>query len=145
MYDSFGNITPSGTISQPFTYTAREYDTETGLYFYRARYYDPKAGRFLQRDPIGFRGGDVNLYVYVGNNPVNKVDPSGLFCCEAMCYINYANDLWHCGVNYDLEYKDCEKLFKLYPEICKKEALGRYNACGKLANEELERCKKRCP
>jgi len=77
-YDSFGNITPSGGITQPFTYTAREYDSETGLYFYRARYYDPKAGRFITKDPISFAGGDVNLYGYVKNNPVNKTDPHGL-------------------------------------------------------------------
>lgn len=62
-----------------YTYTAREYDTETGLYYYRARYYDQRAGRFITRDPIGFAGGDVNLYVYVKNNPVNWTDPRGLF------------------------------------------------------------------
>jgi len=78
-YDSFGNqtITTNGGIKQPFTFTAREYDTETGMYFYRARYYDPKVGRFVTRDPISFAGGDVNLYAYVGNNPVNLIDPDG--------------------------------------------------------------------
>jgi RHS repeat-associated protein len=80
-YDSFGNITSgTPTITQPYTYTGREYDPETGLYFYRARYYDPKAGRFLQRDPIGFKGG-INQYVYVSNKPVNFVDPYGLSEC----------------------------------------------------------------
>lgn len=78
-YDSFGNITQSGSITQPFTYTAREYDSETGLYFYRARYYDPKAGRFITKDTISFAGGDVNLYNYVQNNPVNFKDPLGLW------------------------------------------------------------------
>jgi RHS repeat-associated protein len=77
-YDSFGNITASSSISQPFTFTAREYDSETGMYFYRARYYDPKVGRFVTKDPIGFGGGDVNLYNYVGANPVNWIDPFGL-------------------------------------------------------------------
>jgi RHS repeat-associated protein len=83
-YDAFGNITSGApTVTQPYTYTAREYDPETGLYFYRARYYDPKAGRFLTRDPIGFDGGDYNLYAYVSNNPVNKIDPVGLKeCCD---------------------------------------------------------------
>ncbi|KUG23353.1 rhs family protein [hydrocarbon metagenome] len=75
-YDSFGNITISGSISQPFTYTGREYDSETGMYFYRARYYDPKIGRFVTKDPIGFEGG-INVYAYVENNPVNTVDPEG--------------------------------------------------------------------
>jgi RHS repeat-associated protein len=48
------------------------------LYYYRARYYDPKACRFLTKDPIGFAGGDVNLYRYVTNNPINWIDPEGL-------------------------------------------------------------------
>jgi len=78
-YDSFGKIVnQTGSIRNPFTYTGREYDEETGLYFYRARYYDPNAGRFFTKDPIGFAAGDVNLYRYVYNNPVNKVDPLGL-------------------------------------------------------------------
>jgi RHS repeat-associated protein len=78
-YDSFGNMTKTGTIVQPFTYTAREYDTETGLYFYRARYYDAKVGRFITKDPISFAGGDINLYAYVWNNPANSIDPYGLY------------------------------------------------------------------
>jgi RHS repeat-associated protein len=77
-YDSFGNLTDStGSISNSFGYTAREFDAETGLYFYRARYYDPSLGRFLSEDPIDF-GGGVNFYAYVGNNPVNYIDPFGL-------------------------------------------------------------------
>jgi RHS repeat-associated protein len=77
-YDAFGNMTNgTPTITQPYTYTAREYDSETGLYYYRARHYDPIAGRFLQRDPISFAGGDVNLYAYVGNNPLYWIDPWG--------------------------------------------------------------------
>jgi len=56
-YDSFGKISAqSGDLDQPFTFTGREYDTETGLYYYRARYSDPKAGRFVSKDPLGFRG-----------------------------------------------------------------------------------------
>ena len=66
-YDSFGNliVTTQGNIAQPYAFTGREYDSETGMYFYRARYYDPKFGRFITKDPIGFAGGDVNLYAYV--------------------------------------------------------------------------------
>jgi len=78
-YDSFGNpgaINP--LIGQPYAFTGREYDPETGLYYYRARYYDPRAGRFITKDPIGFAGGDVNLYNYIGASPVNYIDPDGL-------------------------------------------------------------------
>ena len=53
-------------------------DYETGLYYYRARYYDPKVGRFVTKDPVGFMGG-INLYSYVSNNPINKIDPLGLY------------------------------------------------------------------
>jgi len=80
-YDSFGNlkqeVNKTKTI-QPFTYTGREWDKETGLYYYRARYYDPMEGRFIQKDPIGFEGGDVVLYGYVQNNPVKRKDAYGL-------------------------------------------------------------------
>jgi len=78
-YDSYGRtLTVSETLPQPFTYTGREFDNESGLYYYRARYFDSQTGRFLSEDPIRFRGGDQSLYVYVFNNPVNFGDPSGL-------------------------------------------------------------------
>lgn len=77
-YDSFGKLIAStGTITNPFQYTTRESDAETGLYFYRARYVDTNTGRFVSEDPIRFKGG-VNFYPYVGNNPVIHIDPSGL-------------------------------------------------------------------
>jgi RHS repeat-associated protein len=92
--DSFGNIQYTFPIwfIQPYTYTAREYDTETGLYFYRARYYDPKAGRFITKDPIGFAGGDYNLYVYAGNNPLSAIDPSGMELISLQEGIKIVND-----------------------------------------------------
>jgi RHS repeat-associated protein len=88
-YDSFGKLTAStGSLVNPFRYTARESDTETGLYYYRARYYDPNAGRFLSEDPIRYSGG-VDFYAYAGNNPTNRTDPDGMGdtprgCAEAL-------------------------------------------------------------
>ena len=77
-YDAYGNILESpGTVNQPYTYTGREFDQETGLYYYRARYYDAGTGRFLQKDPVGFGGGDVNIYRYVKAAPLNFRDPRG--------------------------------------------------------------------
>jgi len=78
-YDAFGQVTATGGVSQPFMFTGREYDAETSMYFYRARYYDPTVGRFVTKDPIGFAGGDVNRFNYVRSNPVNRLDPSGLY------------------------------------------------------------------
>jgi RHS repeat-associated protein len=79
-YDSFGKLTAStGSLVNPFQYTARESDSETGLYYYRARYYDSSAGRFFAEDPLKFFGGDINLYRYVWNHPTSLRDPRGLW------------------------------------------------------------------
>nr|MBP7526710.1 hypothetical protein [Syntrophorhabdaceae bacterium] len=78
-YGSFGNIigVSNPNLIQPYTFTSREYDEETDLYYYRARYYDARAGRFISADPIGLEGGDSNYFRYVVNNPVNRIDPDG--------------------------------------------------------------------
>lgn len=73
-----GSTTTWSTTGNIYSYTGREYDTETGLFYYRARYYDPNTGRFIQKDPIGFKSGDTNLYAYVYNNPPNLTDSWGL-------------------------------------------------------------------
>jgi RHS repeat-associated protein len=66
----------------PFGYTGRHFDVETGLYQYRARYYSPRLGQFLSIDPIGTKD-DPNLYGYVGFDPVNSTDPTGM--CRVYC------------------------------------------------------------
>ena len=77
-FDSFGKQTNStGSLTNPFQYTARESDAETGLYYYRARYYDPTIGRFVSEDPVAFDDGG-NFYRYVNNSPVGLADPLGL-------------------------------------------------------------------
>ncbi|MBL8823222.1 MAG: tandem-95 repeat protein [Planctomycetia bacterium] len=79
-YDSFGNVLSqtNPSASDRFLFTGREYNADTGLYYYRARFYNPQLGRFISQDPIKFKGGDANLYRYVGNNPLSFTDPTGL-------------------------------------------------------------------
>jgi len=77
-YEPFGYATQTGLASaSSYKYTGRE-DDGTGLYYYRARYYHPRLQRFIAEDPIGFSGGDVNIYGYVQNDPMNGIDPLGL-------------------------------------------------------------------
>jgi RHS repeat-associated protein len=82
-YDEYGNLATgvSGT-GEPFQYAGRRFDPESGLYYYRARYYSPQLGRFLQTDPVGYKD-DLNLYAYVGNDPLDKTDPTGTLCDKA--------------------------------------------------------------
>jgi RHS repeat-associated protein len=68
----------SGSIVGTFRYTGQRIDAETGgLYYYRARMYSANSGRFMQSDLIGYAGG-LNLYAYLGNDPLNSVDSTGL-------------------------------------------------------------------
>lgn len=77
-YEPFGKTTTTGAAnSNPYQFTGREADTPS-LYNYRARYHSAALGRFISEDPLGFGGGDTNLYAYVGNSPGNFTDPSGM-------------------------------------------------------------------
>jgi len=81
-YDVYGQA-GSSDPEHPnrFLFTGREFDKETGLYYYRARYYNPQIGRFLQADRVGY-GAGMNLYRYCLNNPLNWGDPFGLDPCD---------------------------------------------------------------
>ncbi len=81
-YDPYGKITTSlSSIGNPYYFTGRRFDTEIGIYHYRARAYDPDIGRFLQRDPLGYYD-SMNLFEYVLSNPINFTDPLGLQVAE---------------------------------------------------------------
>ncbi|MBP1152572.1 RHS repeat-associated core domain-containing protein [Methylocaldum sp. RMAD-M] len=79
-YDPYGRLmATTETVQQPFQYAGQVGVMAEGqnLYYMRAQYYDAHIGRFISEDPIGFDGG-LNLYAYVGGNPIMAVDPSGL-------------------------------------------------------------------
>ena len=76
-YGPYGERTSWG--GSRFAYTGQIALPEASLYHYKARAYDPARGWFLQTDPIGYEAGDFNLYAYVGGDPVNKSDPTGLW------------------------------------------------------------------
>jgi RHS repeat-associated protein len=126
-YQSFGSATQTaGTDITPYLFVGRQgyqQEVESALYLLRARFYDPATCRFLSRDPIGFAGGDSNLYAYVRNNPVNRIDPTGR---QSRCTRN--NEGLGPPSPCDENVKEAFRIFKRCEEAEKKldECLGKY-------------------
>lgn len=83
-YDEYGIPAPGN--AGRFGYTGQTWLPELGMWHYKARIYSPTLGRFMQTDPIGYQDG-MNWYNYVGSDPVNFNDPTGLMCTQ---YYNYS-------------------------------------------------------
>ncbi|MCI5211036.1 MAG: RHS repeat-associated core domain-containing protein, partial [Candidatus Electrothrix sp. ATG2] len=80
----FGNVNIlTADIENNLRFSGQYFDAETGLHYNWNRYYDPETGRYIAADPIGL-GGGMNLYAYVGSDPVNWYDSTGLFPCSAV-------------------------------------------------------------
>ena len=97
-YDEYGKLLNStGTKDNPFKFVGRfgVMDEGDNLYFMRARFYDAEVGRFLSEDPIGFKGGDWNLYAYVGGNPLIGVDPLGFGAIIADVNVKVQRDMYN--------------------------------------------------
>jgi RHS repeat-associated protein len=77
IFDGSGSPLVASAIGNPYLFTGRRYDPESGNYYYRARVYSPRLGRFLQMDSLGYVDG-MNLYEYVFSIPVSFTDPIGL-------------------------------------------------------------------
>ncbi|MEO8494662.1 MAG: RHS repeat-associated core domain-containing protein, partial [Planctomycetota bacterium] len=77
VYDATFTPRTASAFDWVYLYTGRRLDRETGLYNFRNRYFVPSLGRFFSKDPIVYDGRDLNLYRYVGNNPLTFLDPSG--------------------------------------------------------------------
>jgi RHS repeat-associated protein len=89
VYDSFGSCQIGiEDIANNLRFAGQYYDVETGLHYNLARYYYPNVGRFISEDPLGFNGGNVNLYVYANNNPIMFMDPLGL--CESSLGVSFS-------------------------------------------------------
>ena len=92
-YDPFGNTTITGEASDnPFQFAGRENDN-TGLLYERNRYYSFELMRYISEDPIGLAGGDTNFYVRVGNDPINWIDPWGLWSISIEGYYGLGGGL----------------------------------------------------
>ena len=77
-YDAYGRATTTGDAGNPYLFTGRRFDEETGFHQYRMRYFSAVQGRFISRDQLGIQTSNTNLYEYVDGAPTVYVDPSGL-------------------------------------------------------------------
>ena len=96
---------PAGTAAaMPQRFPGQQFDPYMALHYNYYRDYDPATGRYIEADPIGLAGG-VNLYAYVGGNPIVRTDPLGLACNGAGCYTTPAESAAARGGNYDRYYQ----------------------------------------
>jgi RHS repeat-associated protein len=107
--DASGSALSTSSISNRYTYTGREWDATLGLHHFRARWMSPSAGRFLSRDPIGFRGSGWGLYEFVHGRTLLRVDPSGLLPIDCDCACRFIPaDGSNQHIEHDVVTVDCQ-------------------------------------
>ncbi|MFC4995056.1 RHS repeat-associated core domain-containing protein [Rubritalea tangerina] len=126
IYNTSGNELATSAIDNKVTWNSRRYDSDTKLHYYKYRHYNPTLGRWLSRDPIEEAGG-INLYGFVGNDPVGRWDELGLKCKE---YIQYEiAPSGHDGIkDFDEQYENViigriTVCFELDSSSCKGETI----------------------
>jgi RHS repeat-associated protein len=142
-YDPYGNVTAkSGSYADanPFRFSTKYFDAETGLSYFGGRYYNAGLGRWLNRDPLDELGG-VNLYAYVGNDPLDRVDPLGEMWCgrEQGCYLAGGQN----EGNTNCPRKgQSQPTTKPRPKPRQRSCVDEYADDVELANEDHESCQK---
>ena len=93
-YSAFGKVMISvSDVTNNFRFPGQYLDGETGLYYNFHRYYDAEIGRYFREEPIGLRG-EINLFVYVSNSPINSTDQFGeSFLIDCVKFLYY---YWQC-------------------------------------------------
>ncbi len=131
--DPYGiSVTSQGSTPNPFKFIGQHgvMDDGNNLYYMRARFYDAGVGRFLSEDPLGFEGGDWNLYAYVGGNPVTGIDPEGLQVEQVTAYDIVKNVLKWPVSSFNKSLKNIktekEKVSKGYADLFKNIKYGKW-------------------
>jgi RHS repeat-associated protein len=163
IYKPFGEaeVNEHSSVTNNFRFPGQYYDQETGLYYNFNRYYDPRTGRYITPDPIGFTnnilvkiftlmnyrylpGGDMNLYGYVLNNPIDNIDPFGLLTlCSFKCGFLKFCGLYYCNVTYSLEYHHCLDEI-IVTKSCLEDAQKEQKQCKKLVEKKYKYCLDEC-
>jgi RHS repeat-associated protein len=120
-YGPFGEVLlKEGSFDTRYQFSTKELDGSTGMNYYGYRFYSPGLGRWVNRDPIGERGG-INLYGFAGNTPIQQIDPLGLECCSGT-RTGGGTGLRCCdGKPYSISSEGCcgKEIFQSEHECCK--------------------------
>jgi RHS repeat-associated protein len=146
-YDPWGKATETGSVLPDFGFTGHYFDRSTGLGLTWYRGYDPNLGRWLSRDPIGLKGG-LNLYAYVGNEPITRTDPDGLFptipvhpnMCKVQCRLSLFAELERCP---PIEFPPPSDEYSCPPRPGD-DPWGFQPPCESIANSHYEMCMDSC-